>query len=71
MVADGTHEPGRTGGAAEDSAGNGVVLRADDLVAGYVPEVDILNGEHDAVRAGLVHLDTSSPCAVSIAVSPR
>jgi branched-chain amino acid transport system ATP-binding protein/neutral amino acid transport system ATP-binding protein len=29
---------------ASEPGRNGVVLRADDLVAGYVPEVDILNG---------------------------
>ena len=33
---------------------NGVVLRADDLVAGYVPEVDILNGVSLEVREGEV-----------------
>ena len=33
-------------------ATNGVVLRADDLVAGYVPEVDILNGVSIEVRKG-------------------
>ena len=38
---------------ASDSR-NGVVLRADDLVAGYVPEVDILNGVSLEVRAGEV-----------------
>jgi neutral amino acid transport system ATP-binding protein len=54
VVADGTREPGRTGGGAEDSAGNGVVLRADDLVAGYVPEVDILNGVSLEVKEGEV-----------------
>jgi neutral amino acid transport system ATP-binding protein len=31
---------------------NGVVLRAEDLVAGYVPEVDILNGTSVQVREG-------------------
>jgi neutral amino acid transport system ATP-binding protein len=33
---------------------DGVVLRADDLVAGYVPEVDILNGVSVEVREGEV-----------------
>jgi len=31
---------------------NGVVLHAEDLVAGYVPEVDILNGTSVQVREG-------------------
>jgi neutral amino acid transport system ATP-binding protein len=31
---------------------NGVVLHAEDLVAGYVPEVDILNGTSVEVREG-------------------
>jgi neutral amino acid transport system ATP-binding protein len=38
---------------ASDSR-NGVVLRADDLVAGYIPEVDILNGVSLEVREGEV-----------------
>ena len=44
VAVEGAHEPGRTEGEAEDSAGNGAVLQANDLVAGYVREVDILNG---------------------------
>src|SRR5919106_2321579 len=35
-------------------ATDGVVLRADDLVAGYVPEVDILNGVSLDVKEGEV-----------------
>jgi len=37
---------------AADAAVNGSVLRANDLVAGYVPEVDILNGVSLEVREG-------------------
>jgi neutral amino acid transport system ATP-binding protein len=39
---------------ASEPGRNGVVLRADDLVAGYVPEVDILNGVSLEVREGEV-----------------
>ena len=39
---------------ASEPGRNGVVLRADDLVAGYVPGVDILNGVSLEVRAGEV-----------------
>src|ERR687892_1092419 len=35
-------------------ATDGVVLRADDVVAGYVPEVDILNGVSLEVKDGEV-----------------
>jgi branched-chain amino acid transport system ATP-binding protein len=35
-----------------ESTANGVVLHAEDLVAGYVPEVDILNGVSLEVKEG-------------------
>jgi neutral amino acid transport system ATP-binding protein len=35
-----------------DAAGNGAVLATEDLVAGYVPEVDILNGVSITVGEG-------------------
>ena len=34
------------------SAANGAILRTEDLVAGYVPEVDILNGVSITVKEG-------------------
>ena len=37
---------------APDVRGNGAVLWADDVVAGYIPEVDILNGVSLAVNEG-------------------
>jgi branched-chain amino acid transport system ATP-binding protein len=37
-----------------ESTANGVVLHAEDLVAGYVPEVDILNGVSLEVKEGEV-----------------
>jgi branched-chain amino acid transport system ATP-binding protein/neutral amino acid transport system ATP-binding protein len=39
---------------AAEAAANGTLLRAQDLVAGYVPEVDILNGVSLDVRQGEV-----------------
>jgi ABC-type branched-subunit amino acid transport system ATPase component len=39
-------------GVAPDAQPDGTVLRADDVVAGYVPEVDILNGVSLEVREG-------------------
>ncbi len=45
LAGNGAQKPG-------PSAGNGVVLEAKDLVAGYVREVDILNGVSLEVREG-------------------
>jgi neutral amino acid transport system ATP-binding protein len=52
MAVEGAHRPDRAAGEAEHSAGNGVVLQANDLVAGYLPEVDILNGVSLEVNEG-------------------
>jgi branched-chain amino acid transport system ATP-binding protein len=38
--------------AATEAAANGSLLRAEDIVAGYVPEVDILNGVSVRVSEG-------------------
>jgi branched-chain amino acid transport system ATP-binding protein/neutral amino acid transport system ATP-binding protein len=39
---------------APEAGGDGAVLRAEDVVAGYVPEVDILNGVSLEVKEGEV-----------------
>jgi len=54
MAAEERLGPARTGREAEYSTGNGSLLHAEDIVAGYVPEVDILNGVSLEVRQGEV-----------------